>query len=531
MMTMSSLQKERMDYKPKLPPLFERATSLATRPAPIAKVEAGSEVKQQFKHTSNGSFLNFVESNERYVALPLRIGVVLSGGQAPGGHNVIAGIFDAIKKIHPDSVLIGFLGGPSGMVNNKSIEITAPLLHDYRNQGGFDLLGSGRTKIETPEQFESVEQNVTGLGLNGLVIIGGDDSNTNAAFLAEYFRAKEIPVTVVGVPKTIDGDLRSEHIEISFGFDTACKVYSEFIGNVLKDALSQRKYYFFIKLMGRSASHITLECALKTHPNLALLGEEVAALDLSLHMIVDQIVEMIVKRAQQGKDYGVVLIPEGLLEFIPEMKQMFHELNSALAQGAFDQSVLSPESAKLFKSLPPSIQEQILLDRDPHGNVQVSKIETESLFIKLVQQELQKKAKEGTYKGKFNPQPLFCGYEGRSALPSNFDSNYCYTLGYAAAHLVNNLATGYMACVKHLSQPVAKWEVLGVPIYTMVHMEHRGNKTKAVIKKALVELSSSHFKAYQAKRAAWAYEDDYVSPGPIQFFGPPKFTDSAPLTI
>jgi pyrophosphate--fructose-6-phosphate 1-phosphotransferase len=587
MISISPLQQERIGYKPKIPPLLEKATLLVAAPIDSIATDVSTDIQELFPLTSNNPLLSFKELNletavqddklmqdfeseslamgadhsqtvktapvasdygskdcvnlssstavsrlnRERTATPLRVGVVLSGGQAPGGNNVIAGLFDTIKKIHPDSTLIGFYDGPNGLIENKTCEITATLLKSYRNQGGFDILGSGRIKIETQEQLASAEQTVTTLGLNGLVIVGGDDSNTNAAFLAEYFKKQQVPIMVVGVPKTIDGDLRNEYIEISFGFDSACKVYSESIGNVCKDALSSKKYYFFVKLMGRSASHITLECALKTQPNQAFIGEEIAASQLSLKDVVQEMVSMIINRSALGKDYGVILIPEGLIEFIPEIKVMLQELSSALVNGELNLDLISKESAACFKSLPKAIQDQLLLDRDPHGNIQVSKIETERLFIELVQNELKKQRDQGFYKGKFNAQPLFFGYEGRSGLPSNFDCDYTYTLGCAAAHLLNNQATGYMVCVKNLSRPHTEWEALGVPIYTMLHLEQRGNKTKAVIKKTLVDLSSDCFKDFQSKRKHWLTEDVYLSPGPIQFFGPSKFTDSRPLAI
>jgi len=529
MPTLTPLQSERIDYKPKLPPLLDKASSLVAFSEDSNFVNANDQIKDLFPYTSNHQILSFKATDDQRTGPSLRVGVVLSGGQAPGGHNVIAGLYDALKKIHPDSILIGFCDGVAGIIQNKTIEITAPLLSLYRNQGGFDIIGSGRTKIETEEQFTAAESTVTALGLDGLVIIGGDDSNTNAAFLAEYFKKKQIPIHVIGVPKTIDGDLRNENIEISFGFDTACKVYSEIIGNIAKDALSAKKYYFFVKLMGRSASHITLECALKTQVNMALIGEEIAEHRLSLHEIVQQIVAMIVKRAEQNKNYGVILIPEGVIEFIPEIRQMLHELNSV--QGAISIESMSKLSLDCFNSLPAEIQKQLLLERDPHGNVQVSKIETERLFVTLVERELQRLEKEGSYKGKFNPQPLFFGYEGRSALPSNFDCNYAYTLGYVAAILLNNHATGYMACVKNLSKPVSEWEILGVPIHTMFYPEERRGTKKMVIKKAFVDLSSTHFKKFKDHRDQWMIDDDYLCPGPIQFFGPAKFTETHPITI
>lgn len=543
---LSPLQTYRLHYQPKLPRLLQDVTALA----PIREIQDFTPspfLSELFAYTRQQPFLAF-EKREKTPSAPIIVGVVLSGGQAPGGHNVIAGLFDALKKWHPHSRLIGFLDGPSGIVKNKSIEITQDLLARYRNQGGFDIIGSGRTKIETKEQFLAAEETAKALDLDGLVVIGGDDSNTNAAFMAEHFAKAGLKTRVVGVPKTIDGDLKNEYIQISFGFDTACKTYSEIIGNILKDALSAKKYYYFIKLMGRSASHITLECALQTHPNMALISEEIEAEAHSLTYIVNQIADMICLRAEKGKNYGAILIPEGIIEFIPEFKRMIQDLNHLLAsdqihvkkmeslherdakiQYMTDQ--LQEDSRACFISLPADIQEQLMLDRDPHGNVQVSKIETERLLISLVEKELDRRKQQGLYKGKFAAQPLFCGYEGRSGLPSNFDSQYCYALGFVAALLIETGATGYLACVRHLTQPVEEWTILGIPIFNLLHLEIREGKKKAVIRKALVDLQGKPFSYFQSQRKQWMEKDDYLCPGPIQFEGPAELTESCPLIL
>lgn len=540
---LSPLQRERLDYHPKLPSILENPALLY----PLfekTSFPVEEDIKNLFPNTSSQQQICF-KRGEPKKHRPLKIGVVFSGGQAPGGNNVISGLLDALHRLNPNSKLFGFLNGPSGIINNQVIQLTDVTIAPYRNQGGFDLIGSGRTKIEKPEQFESAEKTVRALGLDGLVIIGGDDSNTNAAFLAEYFKQKGLSISVVGVPKTIDGDLKNEYIEISFGYDTACKVYAEIIGNLAKDSLSAKKYYFFVKLMGRSASHITLECALKTQINLALIGEEVAAKKQTLHDLVDQIADMICLRAEKGKNYGVILIPEGIIEFIVDFKVMIKELNALLNHDHYQDKTqdyrmeqcesiiraLSPESAACFNHLPESIQKQLLLDRDPHGNVQVSKIETERLFIDLVEKELQKRAQEGLYKGKFSPQPLFCGYEGRSGLPSNFDCRYCYALGFAAALLVNAEASGYMACIRNLSLPVDNWKIEGIPLVKMLHLERRNGKDAVVIQKGLVDLNGEIFASYRAKRGDWLLEDHYSCPGPIQFEGPSELTDKGPLSL
>jgi pyrophosphate--fructose-6-phosphate 1-phosphotransferase len=479
---------------------------------------------------------------------PLRVGVVLSGGQASGGHNVITGLFDALKRLNPESRLFGFLNGPAGIIKNQQIELTSELLNSYRNQGGFDLIGSGRTKLEAQSDLEAAEKAVASLSLDGLVIIGGDDSNTNAALLAEYFCRKKVACSVVGVPKTIDGDLKNSAIEASFGFDTACKTYAELIGNLMRDALSAKKYYYFVKLMGRSASHIALECALQTHPNWTLIGEEVAQKKQTLEQLVSQLADLIASRAEAQKNYGVFLIPEGILEFIPEVKMLIVELNQLLAGdsiyvaaleklGSSEQKVeyisrfLTPESQRCCRTFPTEIQAQLLIGRDAHGNVQVSKIETERLFIDLVKKELKKRAKLGAYSGSFSPQPFFLGYEGRACLPTNFDAQYCYALGHVAALLINQKKTGYICSIRNLHLPTEQWEAGAEPLTTMIGFEDRHGQTKPVIAKAYVDLHGGPFKQFSAQREAWKMEDQYRYPGPIQFFGPTALTDATTITL
>jgi pyrophosphate--fructose-6-phosphate 1-phosphotransferase len=548
MPNMSPLQKIRLQYKPVLPKALENCSALKAEPIGAPQPRQ-PEIKSLFPNTASFPTLHFKPHRVGQPAhMPLKVGVVLSGGQAPGGHNVIAGLFDALKKFNPDSHLFGFLNGPSGIVENKWIEIDEVLLSSYRNQGGFDIIGSGRTKIETPEQFRAAETTVNSFPLDGLVIIGGDDSNTNAALLAEHFIGRDCKTTVVGVPKTIDGDLKNEDIEISFGFDTACKTFCEIIGNIMRDTLSAKKYYYFIKLMGRSASHIALECALQTHPNLALIGEELAANQTTLREVTREISDLICSRANQKKDYGVILIPEGVVEFIPEFKALIGELNALLApdqphgkvldemaareqKAAYVSRFLSPASQECFRQIPLEIQAQLLIDRDPHGNVQVSKIETERLLIEMVKAELKERKKAGAYTGKFSAQPLFCGYEGRSCLPSNFDSQYCYALGHVAALLIDSKASGYISCVKNLSQPVQEWQLAGIPLTSMMTTETRAGKVKPVIEKALVNLEGEPFVSFKKERKRWALEDDYICPGPIQFFGPPELTEAVTVTM
>ncbi|EEF43803.1 pyrophosphate--fructose 6-phosphate 1-phosphotransferase subunit beta [Ricinus communis] len=455
----------------------------------------------------------------------LKIGLVLSGGQAPGGHNVISGIFDYLQDRAKGSILYGFRGGPAGIMKCNYVQLTADYIHPYRNQGGFDMICSGRDKIETPEQFKQAEETAGKLDLDGLVVIGGDDSNTNACLLAENFRSKNLKTRVIGCPKTIDGDLKCKEVPTSFGFDTACKIYSEMIGNVMIDARSTGKYYHFVRLMGRAASHITLECALQTHPNITIIGEEVAAKKLALKDVTDYIVDVICKRADLGYNYGVILIPEGLIDFIPEVQNLIAELNEILAHDVVDEGglwkkKLTSQSLQLFEFLPVAIQEQLMLERDPHGNVQVAKIETEKMLIQMVETELEKRKQQGTYKAHFKGQSHFFGYEGRCGLPTNFDSTYCYALGYAAGALLHSGKTGLISSVGNLGAPVAEWTVGGTALTSLMDVERRHGKFKPVIKKAMVELEGAPFKKFASLREEWALKNRYVSPGPIQFMGP-----------
>jgi pyrophosphate--fructose-6-phosphate 1-phosphotransferase len=473
------------------------------------------------------------------------VGVILSGGQAPGGHNVIAGLYDGIKKGNPASKLYGFLGGPGGLIENRAVEFTDALIDEYRNTGGFDIIGSGRTKIETPEQFAASLETAKKLNLNAVVIIGGDDSNTNAALLAEYFLEKGSSIQVIGCPKTIDGDLKNEHIETSFGFDTACKTYSELIGNIERDANSAKKYWHFIKLMGRAASHIALECALQVQPNICLISEEVQEKKISLTQVVDQICSSIVKRAENKENFGVVLIPEGLVEFIPEMKKLIDELNDAMGlkgeeftglSSFIDQLYwlsheISEDSYTFLQTLPPEIARELLMDRDPHGNVQVSRIETEKLLIGMVEKRLAKLKTEGIYRGKFSGLGHFFGYEGRCAFPSNFDADYCYSLGFSAFLLIASGLTGYLSSVKNLVAPASLWIAGGVPLTMMMNMEQRHGSKKPVIRKALVELDGGPFRAFDAVRDSWAVKTCFLFPGAIQYYGPPEVCDQPTKTL
>lgn len=527
------LNKERLKYKPKLPEALIEIDALTVKTSPLSE-KLSDDVLEFFLHSSKAEPVRF-ERGSAKKAGPLTIGVVFSGGQAPGGHNVVAGIFDAIKKFNPKSKLIGFLGGPDGIIKNRSRELFEEDIAQVRNQGGFDLLGSGRTKIEKPEDFENALKTCVDGNLDGLIIIGGDDSNTNAAMLAEYFLGNGCKTCVAGVPKTIDGDLKSALVEASFGFDTASKTFSTAIGSLLRDALSAKKYTFFIKLMGRTASHIALECALETHPNLTLIGEEIAQDGLTLNDVVKMVADAITLRASIGKNYGAVLIPEGFIEFIAEFKTLIQSLNEILAKNpsnidaALDQL---PYAAKaLFNKLPELIRAQLLEERDPHGNVQVSKIESERLLMELVAKELSIREKKGEFKGKFSPVPIFLGYEGRSCLPSNFDANYCYALGQTAALLLKSGLTGYMACVKNLSDVPEKWQLLGTPLFSMMTMEKRKGVLRAVIKKALVDLNGQPFLHFREHREGWVVDDDYHYPGPIQFYGPSEISDQITLTL
>ena len=525
------LQDERQKFQPRLPRLLKAIDSLdltvgERKDVPLA-------IQSFLPHTANQPLLHFrMHASQKHSAL--RVGVVLSGGQAAGGHNVITGLFDALKEINSGSRLFGFLGGPSGIIENRYRELDSEILAPYRNTGGFDLIGSGRTKIETPEQFEAALKYCAALNLNGLVVIGGDDSNTNAALLAEYFLANGCSTHVIGVPKTIDGDLKSNFVETSFGFDTACKIYSELIGNICRDALSAKKYTHFIKLMGRSASHITLECALQTHPNIALIGEEIAVKKMTLQDLVESLCGMIVKRSEEGRNYGVVLIPEGLVEFIPDITTLIQEINTLLAQGNENvEQNLSPQSANTFAFLPAEIRSQLLLERDPHGNVQVSQIATEKMLMQLVKERLKTwpDYQVSGYQKKFNPVAHFLGYEGRSGYPSNFDASYCYALGYTAAALIRAGATGYMSCLQKLAEMPESWIPVGLPIIWLMDIEERKGKKKPVIKKSLVNLSEEPFKYFASQREDWALRDYYRFPGPIQYSGSTQLCDSITFTL
>ncbi|MBJ7449734.1 MAG: diphosphate--fructose-6-phosphate 1-phosphotransferase [Parachlamydiales bacterium] len=539
----SPIQKLRRETTPKIPSILKHIQSLQAHPKD--KMHANThqdELQRLFPLTYGQSLIEFDEVSN-LPTKPLKVGVVLSGGQAPGGHNVIAGLYDALQAFHEDSQLFGFLNGPAGILKNQTLLIEESTIDPYRNQGGFDLLGSGRTKIETEEQLRESLKTMNALDLDGLVVVGGDDSNTNAAVLAETFKKAGCKTVVIGVPKTIDGDLKNEHVEVSFGFDTACKIYSEMIGNLEKDALSSKKYYHFVKLMGRSASHIALECALQTHPNMTLIGEELAHNKSTLKDITKQIADMVCARSAKGLEYGVILIPEGLIEFIPEIGQLLKELNMLLApekpyqmhvttQGAKALNAhLSAKSLNAFETLPELIKNQMLLDRDPHGNVQVAMIATETLLMMLVKKELEQRAVSGQFSGSFNPVSHYFGYEGRAGLPSLFDSNYCYSLGAVAALLVKNQVTGYMSIVKKLNLPVEDWQICGIPLTTMMNVEMRHGKLKPVIKKALVELDSSSFKVFEQQRSEWQVVDHYRSPGPMQFTGDPAISESIPLSL
>jgi pyrophosphate--fructose-6-phosphate 1-phosphotransferase len=543
-MTKSALQIVRAHYVPKMPAGLEGNVRIEEGAA-TQSVANTKEIAELFPNTYGTPILKFVPADgEKSADKPVNVGVILSGGQAPGGHNVIAGIFDGIKSLHPDSKLYGFILGPGGLVNHDYKELTSEIIDEYRNTGGFDIIGSGRTKLEETAQYDKGLQILKHLQISALVIIGGDDSNTNACVLAEYYKANNAGVQVIGCPKTIDGDLKNEQIETSFGFDTACKVYSELIGNIQRDCNSARKYWHFIKVMGRSASHIGLECALQTHPNICIVSEEVEAKKQSLDDIIDYITGIIVKRAEQGNNFGTVIIPEGLIEFIPAMKVLIAELNDFLAhnQKEFDMikksekrtyiiSKLSAVNAEIYASLPESIALQLTLDRDPHGNVQVSLIETEKLLAEMVKTRLGELAKEGKYKGKFAAITHFFGYEGRCAAPSNYDADYCYSLGYTASLLVAAGKTGYMSSVRNTTAPAKEWIAGGIPITMMMNMERRYGEMKPVIQKALVRLDAAPFKYFESQRNKWALETDYVYPGPIQYFGPAEVCDQPSKTL
>ncbi len=542
-MKKSPLQIARAAYQPKMPASITGNPVIVEGKA-TESVADQADIKKLFPNTYGLPIVTFKNGDKAAAAKAINVGVILSGGQAPGGHNVISGIFDGIKAINPDSKLYGFLGGPSGLVDHKYIELTKEIVDEYRNTGGFDIIGSGRTKLEEESQFDKGLEICKKLNINAIVIIGGDDSNTNACVLAEYYLAKKTGIQVIGCPKTIDGDLKNEMIETSFGFDTATKVYSEVIGNIERDANSAKKYWHFIKLMGRSASHVTLECALKTQPNITLIGEEVEAKNQTLDDVVTYIATAVKNRADKGLNFGIVLVPEGLIEFIPAIKKLIAELNDMLAanQAEFDtipadQKIdyvlgkLSKENAELFKSLPPAVSKQLALERDPHGNVQVSLIETEQLLAEMVGKKLAQWKKEGKYNGKFSTQHHFFGYEGRCAAPSNFDADYCYSLGRVAALLINSGKTGYMSSVRNTTKPATEWLAGGIPITAMMNMEKRNGKMKPVIQKALVKLDGGPFKFFASKRDEWAIETAFVYPGPIQYFGPSEVADITTETI
>jgi pyrophosphate--fructose-6-phosphate 1-phosphotransferase len=545
-MNISALQKERAKYQPKLPKSLVGAVKMVIGEK-TESVADTKEIAELFPNTYGMPLISFEEGDVKKDRPAINVGVILSGGQAPGGHNVISGIFDGIKKINPESRLFGFLGGPGGLVDHKYIELTAEIVDDYRNTGGFDIIGSGRTKLEEEAQFDKGLEIARDLDLNSLVVIGGDDSNTNACVLAEYYAKIDAGVQVIGCPKTIDGDLKNEMIESSFGFDTATKVYSELIGNIQRDANSAKKYWHFIKLMGRSASHIGLECALKTQPNITLISEEVEQKQQTLGDVVDYMADIVVKRAENGDNFGVALIPEGLIEFIPEMKILISELNDLLAEGSLKEKEfkhlkkshrlawvaehISPESAKVFQSLPNGIATQLTLDRDPHGNVQVSLIETEKLLGEMVKTKLEELKKEEKFLGSFGTQYHFFGYEGRCAAPSNFDADYCYSLGYTASVLISDGKTGYMSSVRNLTAPAEDWIAGGVPITMMMNMEKRHGHMQPVIQKALVELDGAPYKFFKAKRGEWAYSTNFIYPGPIQYWGASEVCDVATETL
>ena len=541
-MKKSLLQRERAAYQPKLPKGLQGAVKVQEG-EPTQSVGDQEAIQKLFPHTYGMPLVEFVPGDEAQ-SQRMNVGIILSGGQAPGGHNVISGIFDAVKKLNPENKLYGFLMGPGGLVDHDYKELTADIIDEYRNTGGFDMIGSGRTKLEKVDQFEKGLEIIRELDIKAIVIIGGDDSNTNACVLAEYYAAHNYGVQVIGAPKTIDGDLKNEQIETSFGFDTATKTYSEVIGNIERDANSARKYWHFIKLMGRSASHIALECALQTQPNICLISEEIEAKDMTLNQIIEGIAESVAVRAADGNNFGVVLIPEGLIEFIPSIGRLIDELNDLLAAHGEDYKNLEPdeqkkyivahlsaENAATFETLPADVARQLSLDRDPHGNVQVSLIETEKLISDMVGAKLAQWKEEGKFVGKFAALHHFFGYEGRCAAPSNFDADYCYALGVSAVQLIANGKTGYMAIVKNTTAPTDEWKAGGVPITMMMNMERRNGEMKPVIRKALVELEGKPFKKFAEKRDEWARATCYVYPGPIQYWGPASVCDRTTRTL
>ncbi|MCQ2253900.1 MAG: diphosphate--fructose-6-phosphate 1-phosphotransferase [Bacteroidaceae bacterium] len=543
-MVKSALQQARAAYAPKLPTALQGPVKAVEGEA-TQSVGNQEEIKALFPNTYGMPVITF-EAGEKVELPAFNVGIILSGGQAPGGHNVISGLFDGVKSLNPENKLYGFILGPGGLVDHNYMEITPELMDEYRNTGGFDIIGSGRTKLEKEEQFEKGIEILRELGIKALVIIGGDDSNTNACVLAEYYAAKKYGVQVIGCPKTIDGDLKNEQIETSFGFDTACKTYSELIGNIQRDCNSARKYWHFIKLMGRSASHIALECALQCQPNICLVSEEVETKAMSLDDVVTYIAEAVAARAAEGNNFGTVLIPEGIIEFIPAIKKLIAELNEVLVDPAtgemrefpskdeqvkFVKSHIAAENLAVLESLPKDVERQLCLDRDPHGNVQVSLIETEKLLSAMVATKLEAWKAEGKYVGKFGTQHHFFGYEGRCAAPSNYDADYCYSLGYNASRLIANGKTGYMSIIKNTTAPAAEWIAGGVPITMMMNIERRNGQNKPVIRKALVELDGAPFKFFAAHREEWAKQTAYVYPGPIQYWGPTEVCDQCTKTL
>ncbi len=547
-MKISPLQIARYQYQPKLPGMLRNGISEISVCNGKATESVADQEKIQalFPNTYGKNEITFQKGQNTAEAKKQVVGVILSGGQAPGGHNVICGLYDALKATNKDNVLIGFKGGPSGLLEDSYVVFEDDYINQYRNTGGFDIIGSGRTKLETEEQFAVVAEVCKKHGVNAVVIIGGDDSNTNAAVLAEYFAAHNTGIQVIGCPKTIDGDLKNEDIECSFGFDTATKTYSEIIGNIARDANSAKKYWHFIKVMGRSASHVALECALKTQPNICLIGEEVAEKKMSLAQIADYIADSVAKRANNGCNFGIAIIPEGIVEFVPEFSVLIAEINELLAgekadafnslatwdeKYAFIEKGLSMESMAVFAILPQSIQQQLFLERDPHGNVQVSLIESEKLFSALVKDNLMARKANGTYKGKFSPLHHFLGYEGRCAFPSNFDADYCYSLGYNAAMLIQYGYTGYLSKISNLSKPAEEWIAGGMPITKMMNIERRHGADKPVIRKALVELDGAPFQFFAEHREAWAVETAFQYPGAIQYFGPSQVCDLTTRTL
>lgn len=549
MKTLSPLQIERLKYEPKLPKSLSQGINCLEMEEGSAtqSVRDQEQIKDLFKNTYGKPVVTFNAGSSAKSSQVRNVGVILSGGQAPGGHNVIAGLYDALKGANSANKLYGFLGGPSGIIDGKYMEFTDEFMDAYRNTGGFDIIGSGRTKLETEEQFQKSLEVCKKLNISAVVIIGGDDSNTNAALLAEWFVKNNTGIQVIGCPKTIDGDLKNEQIEISFGFDTATKTYAELIGNIQRDANSAKKYWHFIKIMGRSASHVALEAALQTQPNITMISEEVEEKKMSLEQIVNYMSDIIVKRADKGKNFGIAIIPEGLIEFIPEMKSMIANLNDIMAtlesdsafvnattiREKFDivENRLDPSNAKVYNSLPALIKGQLLADRDPHGNVQVSKIETEKLLIEMIATRLDELKSQGEFIGKFNAQSHFFGYEGRCAFPSNFDADYCYSLGFNAFALINFGLTGYLSSIRNLTSPACEWVAGGVPLTMMMNMEKRHGEMKPVIQKALVKLDGAPFKKFAANRDEWAMTTSYVYPGPIQYFGPTEVCDEPTKTL